>query len=147
MGEYLKMYFFNKSVIKIGLIATFCGILLSGCDLSTPTVSGDNSIIPSNLKRVSYSQLPGWNDDDVRYALQAFRNSCKAKIQYGYIIRLPEPSFYLQGVNTDLAELRNKFCSTEILRRKEKPVALLGVIAAAAGLFALAAVTAPPAED
>ena len=82
MGECLKMSFFNKSVIKLGLIATFCGILLSGCDLSTPTVSGDNSIIPSNLKRVSYSQLPGWNDDDVRYALQAFRNSCKAKIQY-----------------------------------------------------------------
>lgn len=55
---------------------------LSACDLSTPRHSADNSVVPSNLKRVSYSALPGWHDDDVRYALQAFRNSCKAKIQY-----------------------------------------------------------------
>ena len=55
---------------------------LSACDLSTPRHSGNNSVVPSNLKRVSYNALPGWRDDDVRYALQAFRNSCKAKIQY-----------------------------------------------------------------
>lgn len=61
-------------------------IFLAGCDMSpstkTTTRGGDTSTIPSNLKQVSYSQLPGWRDDDVRYALQAFRNSCKAKIQY-----------------------------------------------------------------
>lgn len=60
-------------------------VILSGCDVTTsvtPTVTGDNSRIPSNFKRTSYSDLPGWRDDDVRYALQAFRNSCKAKIQY-----------------------------------------------------------------
>lgn len=55
---------------------------LASCDVSTPTESADNSVIPSNFRRVSYSELPGWRDDDVRYALQAFRNSCRAKIQY-----------------------------------------------------------------
>ena len=60
-----------------------CAFVLTSCDLSTPTHTGDESVAPSgNLRKVSYSQLPGWRDDDVRYALQAFRNSCKAKIQY-----------------------------------------------------------------
>ena len=60
-----------------------CAFILTSCDLSTPTHTGDDSVAPSsNLKKVSYSELPGWRDDDVRYALQAFRNSCKAKIQY-----------------------------------------------------------------
>ena len=63
--------------------AVLCAFMLASCDLSAPTHSGDDSVAPSsNLKRVSYSDLPGWRDDDVRYALQAFRNSCKAKIQY-----------------------------------------------------------------
>ena len=60
----------------------FAVLTLASCDLSTPTSTTDNSVLPSNFKRVSYSQLPGWRDDDVRYALQAFRNSCRAKIQY-----------------------------------------------------------------
>ena len=60
-----------------------CLFILASCDLSTPTHTGDDSVAPaSNLKKVSYSELPGWREDDVRYALQAFRNSCKAKIQY-----------------------------------------------------------------
>ena len=60
-----------------------CAFVLTSCDLSTPTHTGDDSVAPaSNLRKVSYSELPGWRDDDVRYALQAFRNSCKAKIQY-----------------------------------------------------------------
>ena len=60
-----------------------CAFILTSCDLSTPTHTGDDSVAPSsNLKKVSYSELPGWRDDDVRYALQAFRNSCKARIQY-----------------------------------------------------------------
>ncbi len=65
------------------LCIALCGFVLTSCDLSTPTHTGDDSVAPSgNLKKVSYSELPGWRDDDVRYALQAFRNSCKAKIQY-----------------------------------------------------------------
>lgn len=74
----------------------FCGIcgfiaLVAGCDLSAPTHQGDNSKIPSNLTAVSYSALPGWRDDDVRYALQAFRNTCNAKIQYnGQVVPDPE---------------------------------------------------------
>ncbi len=66
-----------------GLLTVVC-LLLTGCDLSSPISrhTGDNSKIPSNLKKASYSDMPGWREDDVRYALQAFRNSCKAKIQY-----------------------------------------------------------------
>jgi membrane-bound lytic murein transglycosylase A len=56
--------------------------------MSSPTTSGgatrvgDSATVPGNLKPVAYSELPGWRDDDMRYALQAFRNSCKARIQY-----------------------------------------------------------------
>ena len=83
MGGKNKMkYMFSRLIVR-GMVAVFCCFLLTSCDLSTPTHSGDDSTIPSrNLKKVSYSELPDWNKDDVRYALQAFRNSCKAKIQY-----------------------------------------------------------------
>jgi len=65
--------------------------VMAGCDLSTHTHVGNNSKIPSNLHAVSYNSLPGWYEDDVRYALQAFRNTCKAKIQYvGSVI--PDPA-------------------------------------------------------
>ena len=68
------------NIVKfLGVIGFFA---LAGCDLSTPTHVGNDSKMPSNLRAVSYSNLPGWRDDDVRYALQAFRNTCKAKIQY-----------------------------------------------------------------
>ncbi|MCL2331568.1 MAG: MltA domain-containing protein [Proteobacteria bacterium] len=58
---------------------------LAACGDLTDTgghVSGDNSAKPVHLKKVSYADLPGWRDDDARYALAAFRNTCKAKIQY-----------------------------------------------------------------
>ena len=71
----------RNMLIKI-LGVVFAVVTLASCDLSTPTETMDNAVVPSNFKRVSYSQLPGWRDDDVRYALQAFRNSCRAKIQY-----------------------------------------------------------------
>ena len=108
------MSFFNKSFITRGLIAAFCGLILAGCDLSAPTVSGDHAIIPSNLKRVSYSELPGWRDDDVRYALQAFRNSCKAKIQYvGRVIPdrelFAEKCRMLPSASADIATVRAWF--------------------------------------
>ena len=76
------MRIYNKLNLFHGAFGVLCAIALAGCDVSTPTVKGDNSIVPANFKRVSYSELPGWRDDDVRYALQAFRNSCKAKIQF-----------------------------------------------------------------
>lgn len=76
------MRYFSKNIFIKLFISIFCAFILSSCDLSTPTHRGDDSVIPSNLKKVSYSDLPGWKDDDVRYALQAFRNTCKAKIQY-----------------------------------------------------------------
>ena len=66
-----------------GTVFGLCGLFLASCDVSTPTHSGDDSVVPhENLKKVSYAELPDWDKDDVRYALQAFRNSCKAKIQY-----------------------------------------------------------------
>jgi len=81
-GKNKMKYMFSQLIVR-GMAAVFCCFLLTSCDLSTPTHSGDDSTIPSrNLKKVSYSELPDWNKDDVRYALQAFRNSCKAKIQY-----------------------------------------------------------------
>ena len=68
-------------VVRV-FLAVCAVFVLASCDLSTPTSSFDNSVLPANFKKVSYSQMPGWRDDDVRYALQAFRNSCRAKIQY-----------------------------------------------------------------
>ena len=77
-------------------------------------MTGDNSIVPSNFKQVSYSELPGWRDDDVRYALQAFRNSCNAKIQYtGRLI--PDKELFaekcrmLPSASADVATVRAWF--------------------------------------
>ena len=63
------MQILQKKMIFRGLLGIFAAFALASCDVSTPTVSGDNSVIPSNFKRVSYSDLTGWRDDDVRYAL------------------------------------------------------------------------------
>ena len=88
----------HKWVLR-GFCAAICVFFLSSCDLSTPTHTGDDSTIPSaNLKKVSYSDLPGWDKDDVRYALQAFRNSCKANIQYkGRVI--PDKALFEEKCN------------------------------------------------
>ncbi len=76
---------------KLSMLCALCSVLfIAGCDMSTSTPGtgsrathvGNNAKIPSNLRKVSYSELPEWRQDDVRYALQAFRNSCKARIQY-----------------------------------------------------------------
>ena len=45
-------------------IAVVMGVVaLAACDLSAPTHSGDNSVVPSNLRRVSYNDIAGWRDD------------------------------------------------------------------------------------
>ncbi len=72
---------FGKRLLARGLIMTVVALSLTSCRDLSPTGgnyghTGDKSVIPSNLKKVSFSALPGWRDDDVRYALQAFRNSC-----------------------------------------------------------------------
>ncbi|MDO4424121.1 MAG: hypothetical protein Q4C08_04980, partial [Pseudomonadota bacterium] len=108
------MQFFQKNNFFRFFGAIFAAFLLASCDVSTPTVVGDNSVIPSNFKRVSYSELPGWCEDDVRYALQAFRNSCKAKIQYtGRLI--PDKELFaekcrmLPSASADIATVRAWF--------------------------------------
>lgn len=82
MGGSIKMADLLKRILFRTFAVVLCCGALTSCDLSTPTHRGDNSVIPSNLRRVSYDDLPGWREDDVRYALQAFRNSCRARIQY-----------------------------------------------------------------
>ena len=106
------MLLINRFLQFIGLFILAVGI--SGCDLSSPTHVGNNSKIPSNMKAVSYSELPGWRDDDVRYALQAFRNTCKAKIQYtGAVVPdealMREKCNMLPSASADIATVRAWF--------------------------------------
>ena len=102
----------NMLLRIMGVIS--CVAALTSCDLSAPTHHGDNSVIPSNLKRVSYNELPGWHDDDVRYALQAFRNSCRAQIQYtGRVVPdrelFAEKCRMLPSASADVATVRAWF--------------------------------------
>lgn len=108
MADLLKRILFRTFAVVL-----CCGALTS-CDLSTPTHRGDNSVIPSNLRRVSYDDLPGWREDDVRYALQAFRNSCRARIQYtGRVIPdrelFAEKCRMLPSASADVATIRAWF--------------------------------------
>ena len=103
-----------KRILFRMLAGALCAITLSSCDLSTPTHQGDNSVIPSNLKKVSYNDLPGWREDDVRYALQAFRNSCRARIQYSGKV-IPDRELFeekcrmLPSASADVATIRAWF--------------------------------------
>ena len=57
--------------------------LLTGCGLfEWADRRGDAGRTTRNMTRVGYGDLPGWRHDDHRYALQAFRNTCKASIDY-----------------------------------------------------------------
>lgn len=99
------------SLLLCGLCALF---LLTSCDVSGPTHSGDRSSVPSNLRKASYSELPGWQDDDVRYALQAFRNTCKARITLnGKVVPdqelLNEKCKRLPAASADVATVRAWF--------------------------------------
>ncbi|MBN1325142.1 MAG: MltA domain-containing protein [Alphaproteobacteria bacterium] len=96
------------------MASIFSLFILTSCDLGGPNHVGDSSNIPSNLKKASYSELPGWHDDDVRYALQAFRNTCKAKIQYnGKVVPdrelLEEKCKFLPSASADVETVRNWF--------------------------------------
>ena len=113
---------FGKTLLTRAMLCAGMAIALTSCRDLSPTVStsssythtGDNSVVPSNLKKVSYSDLPGWRDDDVRYALQAFRNTCKAKIQYtGRVVPdralLEEKCQNLPAASADVATVRAWF--------------------------------------
>lgn len=76
------MTIFKTTKISSIFSAILLAFTLTSCDISTPTHTNNDQVAPSNLRAVSYTDLPGWQDDDVRYALQAFRNSCNAKLQY-----------------------------------------------------------------
>ncbi len=75
----------SKSFNFYSLLAVL-SFSLAGCGDFTGGFSAGGKIgdakVPSNLHAVSYGDLPGWSNDDVRYALKAFRNTCKAKLQY-----------------------------------------------------------------
>jgi membrane-bound lytic murein transglycosylase A len=59
-----------------------CGDLSPSGDKSGGAyISGANHVIPRHFERVSYSQLPGWREDDHRYALKAFKGTCAARPQ------------------------------------------------------------------
>ena len=103
---------FGFSGILFGLFIAFS---LTSCDLSTPTQTENNAIAPaSNLRAVSYSALPDWKNDDVRYALQAFRNTCRARLQYtGRVIPdaalVKEKCDMMPSPNADVQTVRNWF--------------------------------------
>ena len=75
-----------------------CILMLAGCGLdmlegaggggrrrpSRPGKPGDigNAVITDTMKPVDFRDLRGWADDDHRYALQAFRNTCAGRIQF-----------------------------------------------------------------
>ena len=114
VGGQIKMVFMAKNWVQRCLMCLLCAITLTSCDLSAPTHQGDNSVIPSNLKPVSYSELPGWRDDDVRYALQAFRNSCRANLEYSGRV-IPDRALFaekcqmLPSASADVATVRAWF--------------------------------------
>ena len=109
------MFISKKTSIFGALGAIFAAFSLTSCDMSIPTHTGNNVVAPAeNLEPVPYSALPGWRDDDVRYALQAFRNSCNAKLQYtGRVIPdaelVREKCNLLPGVGADVDTVRNWF--------------------------------------
>ena len=104
----------QKMLKKCGLL-TLVGLAIASCDLSSTHHSGDNSVVPgANLRKASYSDLPGWREDDVRYALQAFRNTCKARIQYkGRVVPdrelVAEKCANLPSASADVATVRAWF--------------------------------------
>lgn len=67
-------------------IKLFIILGLASCSIVPEPEPYKNQISP-NLKEVSYSKLDGWRDDDLRYAVKAFKRSCLSK-------QLIHPQFY-----------------------------------------------------
>lgn len=109
MFKFTKIRFFGV-IVALGI-----AFALTSCDMSTPTHVGNDVVAPeSNLKPVPFSALPGWKQDDVRYALQAFRNSCRANLQYtGRVIPdaalVREKCDLMPGAGADVKTVRNWF--------------------------------------
>ena len=70
----------------------FSLLLLTGCpdNRAREHVPGGpaRNVIPSHFQRVSFNDLPGWREDDVRYALLAFRQSCRGRINTADSLRV-----------------------------------------------------------
>lgn len=94
------------------LAARFLLCALCSCGLfEWPGHVGNNSRTTSNMRAVSYSDLSGWKNDDHIYALQAFRNTCDAKIQYtGQVVPdsvlLSEKCKFLPSASADKETVR-----------------------------------------
>jgi membrane-bound lytic murein transglycosylase A len=66
------------------------------------------------LTKADFNQLPGWKDDDLRYALKSFKNSCKGKMTFeGKVVPdrelFEEKCRYAPSESADLATVRKWF--------------------------------------
>lgn len=102
---------------KLYLLSAICSLLfVSACDMTSPSPSvkgGENQKV-RHLRPVKYSELPGWRQDDARYALKAFRNTCNAKVKYeGSVVPdqwlLEEKCKFLPNESADAATVRAWF--------------------------------------
>lgn len=99
----------------------FLPLFLTGCPDSTQqppptgTVQRETTARrPHHFTPVAFRDLPGWRDDDVRYALQAFRQTCRATINYsGQVVAdralLEEKCRLMPPSSADVATVRNWF--------------------------------------
>jgi membrane-bound lytic murein transglycosylase A len=100
----------KKLLILLPLLAAGCG---DWFDMPGTRGSGDENV-PSNLNKVDFSQVPGWRDDDLRYALKSFKNTCKGRVQYEGRVRpdrelLEEKCRYLPSESADISVVRKWF--------------------------------------
>lgn|GEM_PF-6914615 len=75
-----------------------------------------NQKVPSNLTPVSFSEIQGWRDDDLRYALKSFRNTCRGvnSVRYnGHVVPdrelLEEKCRFMPSESADNATVRRWF--------------------------------------
>ncbi|MDR1027175.1 MAG: MltA domain-containing protein [Rickettsiales bacterium] len=75
----IKIPTLSRAIFSYSLILLFS---LSGCGLfEWPwATGGGDGAITADLTPVPHSALPGWKNDDHRYALAAMRHSCNTKI-------------------------------------------------------------------
>jgi len=108
---FFKKLFNSKFYI---LNSTFlCSLLLSSCGLfempdrgrigtarpgvpAAPGSIGDAIISEEVMHRRSFGDLPGWQNDDHRYALQAFRYSCSTTLRPSGRVQ-PDPELFAQA--------------------------------------------------